>query len=148
MRIWRIFGHPSRHAPHPHASTAWYWSLVASWRASSLAQLMVTMGGDLQQGCLADRHAAGLSQPKRKKDRKITLAKSEPKEIHKLRHKEEKHSVLLEGTEKQDENLLDAAKKVASQKKSWSMVQKTRDTCGAKNNRCTSVQLKSTRASS
>eukprot|EP00983_Pelagomonas_calceolata_P132911 1161915-Pelagomonas_calceolata.AAC.13 len=39
-----------------------------------------------------------------------------------------------EGIEKQDENSLDAAKKVASQKNPGSKVQRGRDTCGAKTN--------------
>eukprot|EP00983_Pelagomonas_calceolata_P104276 1159007-Pelagomonas_calceolata.AAC.1 len=42
---------------------------------------------------------------------------------------------LVAGIEKQDENSLDAAKKVASQKNLGIKVQKARDTCGANNKR-------------
>ena len=36
---------------------------VAGGRVSCLAYTMVTMGGDLQPGCLADRLLTGLGQP-------------------------------------------------------------------------------------
>eukprot|EP00983_Pelagomonas_calceolata_P072320 1151672-Pelagomonas_calceolata.AAC.3 len=62
---------------------------------------MVTMGGDLQPGRLADRLVAGLCQPK-------INTKGQTQKRKALRFADE-------GTDKQIKSSLDAVKKVASQ---------------------------------
>eukprot|EP00983_Pelagomonas_calceolata_P050902 1142190-Pelagomonas_calceolata.AAC.1 len=75
---------------------------------------MVTMGGDLQPGRLADRLVAGLCQPKINPQAQTQKRKA-------------LHSAD-EGTDKQIESSLNTLKKVASQEYPGSKVQKALDT--------------------
>jgi len=70
------------------SSGAGSWSSLQQWGSSKSMVTMVTMGGDLQPGCLADRLLTGLGQPqinpkaqkKKTRIRNVNLRTREEKE--------------------------------------------------------------------